>query len=181
MRLRFSTAMQVFETFPTALEDVEQKPAEASPVRYIEQLLASNTPEDAVGFCAYLLPRREAVGWGCDCIRKMNSELSPESQRLLGLAEEWFRAPQEENRRKALDAGMASVSAGPVAWLTLAAGWSGGSLLAEPNQPVPPAPHLTAQAVRAAILTSLAVLPVKSRREQLAAAVQSVLRLIGQD
>ena len=181
MRLRFTTALQVFEAFPRAYEDVEQKPSTASPLAFVQLLEASQTPEDAVGFCAYLLPRREAVGWACECLRRMNPELTADSLRLIDIAEAWFQSPSEEGRKAALDAGMAAVSSGPAAWVALAAGWSGGSLIGEPNQPVPPPPHLTAQAVRASILTSLAVLPVKSRREQLTAAIQAVRRLIEQD
>jgi len=181
MRLRFTSALQVFEAFPKAYEDIEQKPADVHPLTFLRQLQQSQTPEDAIGFCAYLLPKREAVGWACQSIRSMNGKLDDDANRLLGIAEDWFRAPQEENRRVALDAGMAAVSSGPPAWVALAAGWSGGSLAPEPNQPVPPAPHLTAQTVRAAILTSLALVPVKQRREHLAAAVQAVVRMVEQD
>lgn len=178
MRLRFTTATQVFEAFPKAREHIEQKPAEVPPLVFVQLLQASQTPEDAISFCAYLLPRREAVWWACQCIRAMNTGLQAEAKRLLDIAEAWYNAPQEDNRKIALDAGMESVTSGPAAWVALAAGWSGGSLTAEPLQPVPPAPHLTAQAVRAAVLTSLAVVPVKQRREQLAAAVQAVVRMV---
>ena len=181
MRLRFTTALQVFEALPKAYDDIEQKPSEAHPLAFVQQLQNSKTPEDAIGFCAYLLPRREAVGWACQCIRSMTNNLDDEAQRLLGVAEGWFRSPQEENRQLALEAGMAAVSSGPAAWVALAAGFSGGSLVGEPNQPVPPAPYLTAQAVRAAVLTSLAMVPVKQRREQLVGAVQAVLRMIEPD
>lgn len=178
MRLRFTTAQQVFEAFPKAYEDIEQKPSDSHPLAFIQQLHASQTPEDAIGFCAYLLPRREAVGWACQCIRNMNDKLDADALRLIEIAEGWFNAPQEESRKVALDAGMSAVSSGPAAWVALAAGWSGGSMVPEPNQPVPPAPHLTAQAVRAAVLTSLAMVPVKQRRERLSAAVQAVVRQV---
>ena len=52
MRLRFSSAQQVFEAFPSALDDIEQAPADIDPLVFIRQLLDSATPEDAVGFCA---------------------------------------------------------------------------------------------------------------------------------
>jgi len=178
MRLRFSSAQQVFEAFPTALDDIEQAPADIDPLLFIRQLLDSVTPEDAVGFCAYLLPKREAVWWACQCIRATMTDMAGADAELLDIAETWVSRPEEENRVAALDAGMQASDRGPVAWAALAAAWSGGSLTAEPTQPVAPAPFLTAQAVRAAVLTSIAMVRRPERKECLTAAVEAALKLI---
>jgi hypothetical protein len=178
MRLRFTSAIQVFEAFPTARDDIEQQPADVHPLVFLKHLQDSVMPEDAIGFCAYLLARREAVHWACQCIRATKVELDGESSKLIGLAEQWVDLPEEDNRRLALDAGIAAVTIGPPAWTAMAAGWSGGSILGEPHQPVPPPPHITAQLVRAAVLTSLAWLPAKQRREKLSGAVMAAVILI---
>lgn len=180
MRLRFTTANQVFDAFPTAREEISQAPSEVHPLVFLKQLQDSSMPEDAIGFCAYMLPRREAVHWACHCIRASSSEITGDNARLIGLAERWVAEPEEENRRNALEAGMESAAEGPAAWSALAAGWSGGSIIGEPHQPVPPPPHLTAQLVRAAVLTALAGVPAKQRREHLSGAVQAAVSLIEQ-
>ena len=178
MRLRFTSAMQVFEAFPTARGDIAQQPADVHPLVFLKQLQDSAMPEDAIGFCAYLLARREAVHWSCQCIRAASVDLDEESSQLISLAERWVEVPEEDNRRLALDAGIAAVSSGPAAWTAMAAGWSGGSIVGEPHQPVPPPPHITAQLVRAAVLTALAGVPAKQRREQLNGAVKAAVSLI---
>lgn len=178
MRLRFTSAIQVFEAFPSAAGDIEQAPADLHPLTYLQQLQESPMPEDAIGFCAYMLPRREAVHWACHCIRQTSSTLDPENEDLLAAAERWVANPGEDNRRLALDAGLAAVNNGPAAWTALAAGWSGGSLVGEPHQPVPPPPHITAQLVRAAVLTTLAKVPPKKRREHLNGAVRAATELV---
>ena len=178
MRLRFSSAQQVFEAFPTAREDIEQPPADVDPLVFLRQLLASATPEDAIGFCAYLLPKREAVWWACQCIRAIAADLADADRELLNIAEAWVSHPEEESRIAALNAGMAASDSGPAAWAALAAAWSGGSLTLEPYQPVAPAPFLTAQAVRAAVLTAIAMVRRPERQECLTASVNAALKLI---
>lgn len=177
-RLRFTTARQVFEAFPPALDDIEAEPSDIEPVGFLKGLLDGQTPEDAIGFCAYMLPRREAVWWACQCIRAGGAKLEKADTELLEIAEAWVNEPEEERRLAANQAGMAAVKKGPAAWAALAAAWSGGSLTPEPQQPVPPPPYLTAQAVRAAVLTTLASAEPAKRRDQLRANVQAALKLI---
>ena len=59
--LRFSTAAEVYEAFPTLRDEMAAAASEDPPVPFLEGLVATPTPEDAITFCAYLLPRREAV------------------------------------------------------------------------------------------------------------------------
>src|SRR6184192_1446688 len=82
-RLRFATARQVFEAFPTASSDIEAKPSDTEPLAFLQSLLRGPTPEDAVSFCAYLLPRREAVWWACRCIRALEQPLGEADEKLL--------------------------------------------------------------------------------------------------
>jgi hypothetical protein len=178
MRLRFTTASQVFDAFPSARDGVSAAITDAHPLVYVKQLHESAMPEEAIAFCAYMLPRREAVQWACQCVRGMNPEIEGEAVNLISIAEQWVEVPEEENRLAAMEAGTAAVNSGPAAWCALAAGWSGGSLIGEPHQPVPPAPDLTAQLVRAAILTALAFVPPKQRQAQLSSAVRAAVSLV---
>jgi hypothetical protein len=183
MRLRFLTAAQLFEAFPTAREEISQSPTEADPLAFLAQLRQSKTPEDAIGFCAYLLPRREAVFWGCQCLRHFGSLSVPDSE-ILEVAEAWVKDPEEDTRKLAYKRGMEALARGPVAWMALGAAWSGGTMVQEGEGPnssssnVPPAPYLTAQAVRAAILTSVAVLAPLERRLALDRAIQAAYTLM---
>ena len=164
MRLRFTTADQVFEAFPVAKDDISHAPLCINPVAFVELLQKSPTPEDAIGFCSYLFSKLDAVAWACRALRGIISPLPADDDRLIRLAEHWCEHPDETSRRAALTEALEAAANGPSAWAALAAGWSGGSLLEEPNAPVPPAPHLTAQAVRAAILTAIALRPARERQ-----------------
>lgn len=181
MRLRFASALQVFEAYPTACEDIEEAPADIEPIAFLNRLRTGGTPEDAIGFCAYLLPKREAVWWSCQCIRAIMTGMSHADRALVEIAEAWVSKPEEANRLIALEEGLKASDSGPPAWTALAAAWSGGSLIGEPYQPVPPAPFLTAQAVRAAVLTAIAMVRRPERKDCLEAAVDAALRLIEQD
>jgi hypothetical protein len=177
-RLRFATARQVFEVFPTASSDIAAAPAEMEPLAYLKLLSESPTPEDGISFCAYLLPRREAVWWACQCIRKIEQPLSEADDQLIAIAETWVRDPEEINRRAALAAGQNMAVRSPSVWVVLAAAWSGGSMVENLERPVPPPNYLTAQAVRAAVLTSLARLPTRSRGEHLAMSIEGAVKLL---
>ena len=174
---RFATARQVFEAFPPALEDIEAAPADTEPVAFVRALLDGQTPEDAVGFCAYLLPRREAVWWASQCIRALVQVSMASEQRLLELVETWVKTPEEVNRRAALAAAMDAEVKSPAAWTAFGVGWSGGSMTTDPERPVSPPNYLTAKAVRAAVLTALAGVPHAQRAQRFAECVQRAIKL----
>jgi hypothetical protein len=148
---------------------------------FLRGLLKSDTPEDAVAFCAYLLPRREAVWWACQCVRSLMAARSPAEEEALAAAESWVREPEEGRRRTALDLGSNGDRSAPTTWAALAAAWSGGSMTPPDQPPAPCPPHLTAKAVRAAVLTSLARVPVRERAERLNACLEEGIRLAGGD
>ena len=172
---RFITARQVFEAFETAPDDIEATPSEIEPVAYIRQLLAGPTPEATISFCAYLLPRREAVWWACQTIRDGGT---PDNAELLQLAEEWVRQPEENNRRASLAAANAARVKGPCAWAAFAAGWSGGSMTDNVEHPVRPPAYMTAKAVRAAVLTVLASVLPKQRLQRVSATAMRATELL---
>ena len=180
-RLRFATAHEVFESFPAAAGEIKAPPTEDPPPAFMRSLAAGDTPEDALTFCAYALGRREAVWWGCQCIRTVNGIAAGKEDHLLRAAEEWVRDPEDEKRRAALRFGMESDLRTPSVLLALAAGWSGGSISPYEGAAVPPAPHLTAAAVRTAILSALTRVPVKERAQWLRSCVDSGLALMEPD
>ncbi len=181
-RIRFTTAAQVFEAFPAARDDIEARPTQDPPLAFLRALAASDTPEDAVAFCAYVLPRREAVWWACQCVRGMIPAPGADEQAGLAAAEAWVREPEEERRLQALRLGMGADRGLPTTWLALAAAWSGGSMaLPEDGVAVPSPPHLTAQAVRAAVLIALARIGARERAAYIATCLDGALRLAGDE
>jgi len=179
--LRFNTAQEVFDAFPTAHEDMSVEPTKEPPIRFMQGLLSSETPEDAITFCAYMLPRREAVWWAHQCVIQNGSEIAPEERELVDAAEAWVREPEEDNRRKALSAGMNARFKTPGAWVALAAGWSGGSMAVDSEYPVPAPAHLTAKAASAAILGALARVENARRSEFLKAYAEGGVNLVESD
>ncbi|MFT6913312.1 MAG: hypothetical protein ACJAQW_001922 [Paracoccaceae bacterium] len=165
--LRFDKASDLFLNIPEISEDVTATPGDQDTVTFINTLLASPTPEEAISFCAYVLPRRFSVWWGHECLRQDETLLDSADLQMLELAAQWVANPDEENRYSALDAAMESAAKTPGVWVAFGAGWSGGSMVGPDMPPVPPPPHLTARAVNAGVLSLLARVDVNQREEQL--------------
>lgn len=176
-RLRFNTARELFDSFPTAAEDMTAAGTEQPSLEFLRGLLATPTPEDAVTFCSYLLPRRVAVWWGHQCLRNLPEGITDLDQPLLETAEQWVREPEEDRRYAALDAGMSASVKTPGAWIALAAGWSGGSMAPSGMAPVVPPPYLTARAVNAGILSAIARVPIKQRAMVLEACISMGIQM----
>ncbi|MGN2253700.1 DUF6931 family protein [Frateuria sp. GZRe12] len=120
------------------------------PREAVQALLEGGETQDALKLLARLLPKRYAVAWACQCARDVALPL--EDKAGAALAEQWVREPEEPNRRAAFEFANAGGYRNIGAWLAACAGWSGGSLAPATQQtPVPPAEHLTACAVVAAI------------------------------
>jgi hypothetical protein len=177
-RVRFATAREVFDSFPSAAEDIKAEATDQSPLVFARALAEGPTPEDAIGFCAYLLPRREAVWWACQCIRSLNRTLTPGEAIFIEAAEAWVREPEDQRRRAALNIGLEGNRNGAATWVALAAGWSGGTMMAGENAVACP-PHLTAKAVRVAVLTALARVAARDRAGQIRACLEGAVRLLG--
>lgn len=174
---RFTTARDVFQAFPTAADDIRAPPTDEAPAAFLAALAASGTPEDGVGFCAYVLPGREAVWWACQCVRTL-LQLPPGSgDAALHSAETWVREPDAGSRREALLRGMEADRRLPTTWLALAAGWSGDEIALE-DGPVAASPHLISKAARTAILVALARVSAKERATRLSVCLEGGMRLM---
>ena len=73
-RVRFATAKALFDTFPETYKKIGAKPTDQFPIDFLKGLVSQAKLDDAVTFCAYLLPRREAVWWASQCVRALLSE-----------------------------------------------------------------------------------------------------------
>jgi hypothetical protein len=172
-RLRFTTARQVFEAFPTAASDIEVDPADEAPLDFARKLLAPGRRFESIVYLAYLLPRREAVWWGCQCVRAINGD-KPDDALLA--AEAWVRDPDETTRRAALGLGWSRDARIATTWLALAAGQSGGSITPDAAYPVAPPPQATALDVKAAIILAIAKSSPPSQPRWVSACVEAGIR-----
>jgi hypothetical protein len=174
-RVRFTTARSVFETFPELATKSTVAPTDDPPILFLKNLSAREKFEDAVAFCAHLLPRREAVWWACGSVRAFLGDLVQGQVAGLVAAETWVHEPNDKNRLLALQTGTRSDNSDPLTWLALAAGWSGGML--SPNPPVPVPHYLTARAVRIAILLSARHIKLPVRPQRMRICIADGLRL----
>lgn len=155
--MRFNTDRALFDAFPTAPDHIKTEPADLAPEAFLNLLLHKNKLSEALSFCAYLLRRREAVAWGCECVTTKRlhdgkKSLDPD----LMAANAWVRDPSEQTRGAAYERWAAGDQTEPAAWLALAAAWSGGGLISSAGASSGPAgPHLTAVMVRTAFLLML--------------------------
>ena len=90
-RVRFSSARQIFESFPTAAGDIEGRPLDETPLDFARTLISKGKRFEAIAFSAYLLPRREAVWWGCQCLRALGAA---GDNIALAASEAWVRDPE---------------------------------------------------------------------------------------
>jgi hypothetical protein len=153
-RLRFETVRDVFEAFPTAEIVLDIEPNDEPSLQFLNSLVARDELDEAVGFCAFLLPRREAVWWGCRTVRTLIPALTPDEEAAIKVAEDWVHEPEEDRRAAALEMGRCGSSKLPSTYLALAAGWSGRSVSLGGGETVPVPPDQTARVVRAAVLVA---------------------------
>ena len=119
---------------------------------FLDLLAEHDLVSDAIKVLARALPKATAVEWACNIARsEFGDRLHARDRTCLDAAERWIADPSDVNRRAALAAAGQRDYATPSAWLAAAAGWSAGSLTAPHEPPVPPADHLTAQAVAGAL------------------------------
>jgi hypothetical protein len=173
MRIRFETDRALFEAFPSARLHIKSEPADVDPLRFLNGLSAKGELRDAVAFCAYLLPRREAVGWACNSVRTLLSDAGMVKSKPFQSAENWVREPSEERRRAAFELVQTGSSDDPALWLAQSAAWSGGNLAPQTPTPV----HLTAVAVRIAIILSMRGLKPPEQTARVQRCIQDGARL----
>lgn len=175
--LRFPTLRGLYDAFPTAAEDVGIAPADTDCIALLRSLTADAAWHPAIALCAYILPRREAVWWGCRSLRAMQ-QLSPAEVAILGAAEAWVRQPEDAQRRAALALGASSDAGLPATWMALAAGWSGGSIVPPELGYVRAPAEQTARAVRAGMLMAITRLPPAALRDSLGPSIESGIGLV---
>ena len=172
-RLRFNTAQQVFDAFPKVTAEIDLRPTEEPPLDFALKLLARAHRFDAIVFTACLLPRREGVWWGCQCVRALNGNKADDA---LLAAEAWVREPEEAQRRAALEIAASGDTGVATTWLAWAAGHSGGSVAAEGSAPVRAPPDATAINLKAAVILAIVQHPMTEAPGWIKACVDAGLR-----
>lgn len=122
--------------------------------RFLDKLMGSGLPADALALVARVLPKRYVVAWACDCFKTAlanDPEASDVDRAGLALAQQWLSEPSEDNRRAALEFAEHGEFGSPGAWIAASAGWTGGSLLPRGYDAVVPPDHLPAEAAIAAL------------------------------
>lgn len=175
---RFTSALQVFEAYPTAATDITAAPEDEPPLAFLKRLADSPSPENAVSFCAYLLDRREAVWWASQCLRALAWPMSREDEVALLTAEAWVRDPEEHRRLAALELGLNGSNKLPGVWAALAAGGSGGHLIMGGTVGPPVPLEMTASTSRVAVLLALAEQPVRDRAANITQCVEFCRKLL---
>jgi hypothetical protein len=178
-RLRFSLAQQVLDSVPDLGKMVPA--GDLDPLAYVSKLVAGGAADQAVAFCAFLLPRREAVQWLCQSVRSSGVGLPPGDEHFLKLAEGWVKTPTESARRAAGEAADHGDKTRVAVWAAQAAGWSGGNMTKDQDHPIPPPAHLTGVAVKVGLhLLSLAASP-ENRGKLMEDTVKGAVMMLNQD
>jgi len=176
-RIRFATAQALFETFPEVVQKIGTAPTDRTAIDFLRDLASTDRIAEAVTFCAYLLPRREAVWWACGCARALLGDIAKDRAAGLLAAEAWVYEPDEEHRRAALEIGTRGDNKDALTWLARAAGWSGGFLNSSPNRQDPVPPYMTARAARIAVLFCAARIGGVERSKRLRACIAEGIKL----
>src|SRR5271165_2949820 len=173
-RLRFNAAAQVFEAFPRVTSEISLRPAEdEAPIDFARRLLSRGGGFDPIVYVASVLPRREAVWWGCQCLRALRGGRTDDA---LLAAEAWVRKPEEAERRAALQVGTSSDTGVSTTWLALAAGHSGGSIAPESAPPVHAWAEATATNLKAGLVLAIAQRPMAEVQAWIRACVEAGVR-----
>jgi hypothetical protein len=176
-QVRFATVRDLFDSFPSAAEDVGAAEDDLNSLDFLRSQIAVQRWEPAISFCAYLLPRRTAVAWASQSVRRMMSSPRADESRMLEFAEAWVKDPDEPRRRKALSAGTVGDRKSPATWVALAAGWSGGSIVPEEMGYAPADPEQTAKAVRVALFIALSRIEAPEKQRVMTPCLQNGIQL----
>jgi hypothetical protein len=131
-----------------------------TPLEFLDVLIAHERFADAIQFLAHAIPRREAVWWGCLCVKLAGGDqLPPAEVAALTAAVRWALRPEEERRAAAKAPAEAVGFEAPAGVLAHAVSFSGGSLSPPGLPEVPPKPTLTPRCVAAAIKLAAATAP----------------------
>ncbi|MGD0225785.1 MAG: hypothetical protein ABSF71_25930 [Terriglobia bacterium] len=135
--------------------------------QFIALLVEKDLFKDALRLMAYLLPKREAIGWGCLCLRHV---LAAEKDKPLPdvqvAAERWVAAPNDENRWAAKQLADKEKPQTASGLLAKAAFYAGPSIVPPNVKPVPPPDQLTSEFVaNAMFIAGVAKEPEKAKEK----------------
>src|SRR5271157_934157 len=152
---------------------------EFSTKEFIALLVEKELFPDALRLVAYLLPKREAIGWGCLCVRHiLASQKDQPLPEVQVAAERWVSAPHEENRwaaKRTADQEKPKTASGLLAMAVFFAGPS----MAPPNlQAVPPPDHATSEMVANAVVLAGVVKEPEKAKEKYGVFMQKALALM---
>ncbi|MEI9411982.1 DUF6931 family protein [Mesorhizobium salmacidum] len=170
--LGYRTARDLFLACPAIARDMKSLATGQPPLDFCRNLLAGRVPEEAVTFCAYLLPERAAVWWGHECLRNVAELLGNRELDLLALVHARVGEPDNPHHQSVLSKSLDLPPATPAAWIALAAVWRDPTLKMESSGF--PAAH----AVNAAILAGLARAALADRFTLLSAFVEMGIQMV---
>jgi len=146
---------------------------------FINLLVEKELFQDALRMVAYLLPRREAIGWGCLCVRHIQP--SPQEKPLPPVqtaVERWVASPQEEARWAAKQAADAEDPKSLSGLLGLAVFLAGPSM-APPNlQAVPPPPLAASEIVASVVFLAGVIKEPEKANDKYGVFMQKAMALI---
>jgi hypothetical protein len=162
---------------PAVARDMSTLPTEQPSIEFCRDLLAARVPEEAITFCAYLLPERAAVWWAHECLSHLTDLLDGTDHGLLAHVRDWVSEPDSPYHRAAVSNAAAMPPTTPVGWIVLAAGWRDngsavGATVLSALQPFP-----AAHAVNAGILAGLARVALTDRFSVLSAFVEMGIQM----
>ena len=146
---------------------------------FIDLLVKKEQYRDAIRLVAHMLPKREAVGWGCLCLRHMQSlqgdkPLPP----VHTAAERWVSAPNEDNRWAAKQAADKDDPKTPSGLLAMAAFFAGPTMTPPNLQAVPPPEDATASLVGNVIILAGVLKQPEKAKEKYSVFMQKASALI---
>ncbi|MCL6268838.1 hypothetical protein M3P05_02590 [Sansalvadorimonas sp. 2012CJ34-2] len=122
---------------------------------FINCLLEHQCYRDCIDFMAHALEKDKAICWGFECQQSVAANHNPKEARLMDLISEWLNSPTDENRRMH-ESSLDTIGVGsPVAWLSMAIFWSGGSLTPVGSAVVEAQPFMTGHAVSGSQLLTI--------------------------
>ena len=154
-KVKAPRAAEVCEHFELREEARPLLGERTTPREFLDALIAAGQCQSAIAFLAHALPHREAVWWGCLCLKQVSGSGLPEPQTAaLKAAAEWVLDPTEERRNSAKRPAEAAGTGTPAGLLATAVTWTGGSLSPPFPKvpPVPPGPYMPAKGVSGAVL-----------------------------